>query len=65
MEKVILFMDYANINRAGSSKGMPLDYRNLLDYMGEGRFLIDSYSSRLSNACSWLVKISHVFQPLL
>lgn len=43
MEKVAFFMDYANINRSAFSKGIPLDYRNLLDYMAEGRFLIDAY----------------------
>ena len=43
MEKVVVFLDYANINRAAVSKGIVLDFGDLADYMGEGRFLIDSY----------------------
>jgi len=43
MERAILFVDYANIHRAAFSKGIRLDYRNLLAYMSEGRFLIDAH----------------------
>jgi uncharacterized LabA/DUF88 family protein len=42
-EKVVLFVDYANINRAASEKRYRLDYRDLLRYVGEGRFLLDAH----------------------
>jgi len=41
-EKVVFFLDYANINRAARDKRYRLDYHNLLHYMGEERFLIDA-----------------------
>ena len=43
MEKVAFFLDYANINRAASSQGVEIDFQHLLNYIGEGRFLIDAY----------------------
>jgi uncharacterized LabA/DUF88 family protein len=43
MEKVLFFLDYANINRSASDKGFELDYEHLMHYISEGRFLIDSY----------------------
>jgi uncharacterized LabA/DUF88 family protein len=43
MEKVIFFLDFANINRVASDKGIDLDYENLLDYISEGRFLVDAH----------------------
>lgn len=43
MEKIVFFLDYANINRAACDKGLKFDYGNLLEYMREGRFLIDAY----------------------
>jgi uncharacterized LabA/DUF88 family protein len=43
MERAILFLDYANIHRSACDKGYKLDYRNLLDYIGEGRFMIDAH----------------------
>jgi uncharacterized LabA/DUF88 family protein len=42
-EKVVLFLDYANINRAAREKRYRLDYRDLLQYMGEERFLLDAH----------------------
>ncbi len=42
-ETVVVFLDYANINRAAREKRYRLDYRDLLQYVGEGRFLIDAY----------------------
>jgi len=42
-EKVIFFVDYANINRAAKEKRYRLDYHDLLDYVSEGRFLIDAH----------------------
>jgi uncharacterized LabA/DUF88 family protein len=42
-EKVVFFLDYANINRAAREKRCRLDYRDLLQYMGEERLLVDAY----------------------
>jgi uncharacterized LabA/DUF88 family protein len=42
-EKVVFFLDYANINRAAREKRYRLDYANLLQYVGEDRFLIDAH----------------------
>jgi uncharacterized LabA/DUF88 family protein len=42
-EKVVFFLDYANINRAAREKRYQLDYHNLLHYVGEERFLIDAH----------------------
>lgn len=43
-ERVVFFLDYANINRATRENGCRLDYRHVRDYMAEGRFLIDAYA---------------------
>src|SRR5437588_12358932 len=40
-EKVVFFLDYANINRAAREKRYRLDYHDLLHYVDEGRFLLD------------------------
>ncbi len=42
-EKVVFFLDYANINRAAREKRYRLDYQDLLQYVGEERFLVDAY----------------------
>src|SRR5436190_22531299 len=42
-EKVVFFLDYANINRGAREKRYRLDYCDLLEYMGEERFLIDAH----------------------
>ncbi|MFL5653666.1 MAG: NYN domain-containing protein [Ktedonobacteraceae bacterium] len=42
-EKVVFFLDYANINRAAREKRYRLDYHHLLHYVGEERFLIDAH----------------------
>src|SRR5258708_19013500 len=42
-EKVVFFLDYANINRAAREKRYRLDYCDLLHYVGEDRFLIDAH----------------------
>lgn len=42
-EKVIFFLDYANINRAAREKRYQLDYQDLLHYVGEHRFLVEAY----------------------
>ena len=41
--KVVFFLDYANINRAAREKRYRLDYHDLLQYVGEERFLIDAH----------------------
>ena len=42
-EKVVFFLDFANINRAAREKRYRLDYHHLLHYVGEERFLIDAH----------------------
>jgi uncharacterized LabA/DUF88 family protein len=42
-EKVVLFLDYANISRAARERRYRLDYHHLLRYVGEGRFLVDAH----------------------
>jgi uncharacterized LabA/DUF88 family protein len=42
-ERVVFFLDYANINRAAREKRYRLDYHHLLLYVGEERFLVDAY----------------------
>ena len=42
-EKVVLFLDYANVNRGAREKRCRLNYQHLLHYMSEGRFLIDAH----------------------
>src|SRR5437660_11126546 len=42
-EKVVFFLDYANINRAARERRCHMDYHHLLHYVGEERFLIDAY----------------------
>src|SRR5947199_8974512 len=42
-EKVVFFLDYANINRAAREKRYRLDYHDLLQYVGEARFLVDAH----------------------
>jgi uncharacterized LabA/DUF88 family protein len=43
MEKVIFFLDFANINRVASDRGIDIDYEDLLNYISDGRFLIDAH----------------------
>src|SRR6266568_4807088 len=42
-ETVVVFLDYANINRGAREKRYRLDFEHLLHYVGEGRFLIDAH----------------------
>ncbi len=42
-EKVVLFLDYANVNRGAREKRFRMDYQDLLEYVGEDRFLIDAH----------------------
>jgi uncharacterized LabA/DUF88 family protein len=43
MEKVVLFLDYANINRGAKEKRFRMDYQDFLEYVGEDRFLVDAH----------------------
>lgn len=42
MQKVFLFLDYANINRGAIDLSVDLDYSDLTEYLGEGRTIVDS-----------------------
>jgi len=47
MEKVIVFVDYANINRSAQDAGIDIDYGALLGYLAdpnEGRFLQEAFA---------------------
>ncbi len=44
MEKTLFFLDFENINISARSFGVEINYAELLNYIGEGRFLIDSYA---------------------
>lgn len=44
MEKLVVFLDYANIHRAAQVKGWPMDYGHLLGYLAEGRFLVEAHA---------------------
>ena len=43
LQRTIFFLDFANINRAASDKGIDVDYGHLKQYMGFGRELLDAY----------------------
>lgn len=43
MEKMVFFLDFANIDRASADKMFDLNYEHLLNYIAEGRFLIDAH----------------------
>src|SRR6266699_910249 len=42
-EKVVLFLDYANVNRGAREKRLRMNYQDLLEYVGEDRFLFDAH----------------------
>ena len=44
MEKLVIFNDYANTNAAFRNHGTRPDYRDLLDYLAEGRFLVEAHA---------------------
>ena len=44
MEKLTVFNDFANINAAYQQQGMSPDYRDLLHYLSEGRFLVEAHA---------------------
>lgn len=43
MERIVVFLDYANIN-AASQGVISLQYEELLTYLAEGRFLVEAYA---------------------
>ncbi|HAS50719.1 MAG TPA: hypothetical protein DCS21_02815 [Gammaproteobacteria bacterium] len=44
MENVVIFNDYANVNRSFQQHGVSPDYRDLLKYLSEGRFLVEAHA---------------------
>ncbi len=42
-ERVLFFLDYANIDRAATDHSFQLDYGNLLQYVGEYRTMLNAY----------------------
>lgn len=44
MEKLVVFNDYANMQAAFLQRGETLDERDLLDYLAEGRFLVEAHA---------------------
>lgn len=44
MEKIVLFNDYANTNAAFQSLNLTFDPKSVLDYLGEGRFVVEAHS---------------------
>ncbi|MBK9032241.1 MAG: NYN domain-containing protein [Myxococcales bacterium] len=43
MERVVVFLDFANIDRAAGDRGLRVDYQDLLEYVSDGRFLVDAH----------------------
>jgi uncharacterized LabA/DUF88 family protein len=44
MEKIVVFLDFANIDSAARDNGRMDDYGHLLSYLSEGRFLQEAYA---------------------
>lgn len=44
MEKIVLFNDYANTNAAFQSLNLKFDPKRILDYLGDGRFVVEAHS---------------------
>jgi hypothetical protein len=44
MEKLVLFLDFANINRTAQSQGWRPNYEHLLGYLSEGRHLVEAHA---------------------
>jgi uncharacterized LabA/DUF88 family protein len=44
MEKIIIFNDYANTQRGFQDFGLRPDFADLLDYLAEGRFLVEAHA---------------------
>jgi uncharacterized LabA/DUF88 family protein len=43
MERVVVIMEYPNINRPASDRGIRIDYGELLTYVTAGRFLVEAF----------------------
>lgn len=43
MERIVIFNDYANIEASFQQQGHRLDQADLLDYLSEGRFLVEAH----------------------
>lgn len=44
MEKAAIFLDFPNVDKHAGQRRVYIDYADLLDYLGEGRFVIDAQS---------------------
>jgi len=44
MERIVIFSDHANIAAAFEHQGYSLDHADLLDYLTEGRFLVEAHT---------------------
>ena len=44
MERVVIFDDYANTEAGFRTRGAGLDHQDLLDYLSEGRFLVEAHA---------------------
>ncbi|WP_200388270.1 LabA-like NYN domain-containing protein [Thiocapsa imhoffii] len=44
MERIVVFNDHANIAAAFQQLGYPLDQGDLLEYLAEGRFLVEAHT---------------------
>lgn len=44
METIVIFNDYANTESAFAARGATPDYADLLDYLSEGRFLVEAHA---------------------
>lgn len=43
MERVVVIMEYPNINRPARDRGIRIDYGDLLAYVSAGRFLVEAF----------------------
>lgn len=43
MERILVFLDFANVN-AGAAQPSGLNYGDLLNYLAEGRFVVEAYA---------------------
>ena len=44
MERIVIFSDHANLAAAFEQLGYPLDQADLIDYLTEGRFLVEAHT---------------------
>ena len=44
MEKIVTFLDFANINAALKKLGVAPDYGHIGAYLGEGRFVVEQHA---------------------